>query len=68
MNQEQHAKLWPGSGQLLDAMAQSADVAKRYADAQQVGGAHYLECDYQPWHAIEDLLTHEEFVGFSRAI
>ena len=53
MNTEQHAKLYPGAGQLHDA-----------AEMRQVGGSHYLECDYQPWHAIEDLLTHEEFVGF----
>lgn len=60
MNQEQHAKLWPGAGQLQDA---EAFVVPK-PESRQVGGSHYLECDYQPWHAIEDLLTHEEFVGF----
>ena len=53
MNQEQHAKLYPGAWQLHDA-----------AELWQVGGSHYLEMEYQPWHCIEDLLTREEWIGY----
>ncbi len=34
------------------------------ADDYQAGGSHYKEMDVQPWHLMETVLTHEEFVGF----
>ena len=55
MNQDQHAKLYPGAGQMDDEAP---------AMLRQVGGSHYREMDYQPWHCIEDLLTREEWIGY----
>lgn len=34
------------------------------ADDTQVGGNHYKEREVQPWTVMEQVLTHEEFVGF----
>jgi hypothetical protein len=34
------------------------------ADEMQVGGSHYKDMVIQPWEAMENLLTHEEFIGF----
>ena len=34
------------------------------ADDIQVGGSHYTEMAIQPWEIMEEVLTHEEFVGF----
>lgn len=35
------------------------------ADDIQVGGSHYrMPGTVQPWHLMEAVLTHEEFVGF----
>ena len=34
------------------------------ADDKQVGGSHYKNMDYQPWHCMEDLLTPDEFRGY----
>lgn len=34
------------------------------ADERQVSGNHYKDMEVQPWHVMEAVLTHEEFVGF----
>jgi hypothetical protein len=34
------------------------------ADEVQVGGSHYKDMPIQPWELMEEILTHEEFVGF----
>ena len=34
------------------------------ADDMQVSGNHYKDMPIQPWHIMEAVLTHEEFVGF----
>jgi hypothetical protein len=34
------------------------------ADDLQFGGDHYKTMQVQPWHVMETVLTHEEFVGF----
>ena len=34
------------------------------ADDIQVSGNHYKDMPIQPWHVMESVLTHEEFVGF----
>ena len=34
------------------------------ADDLQFGGDHYKTMQVQPWHVMEAVLTHEEFVGF----
>lgn len=36
------------------------------ADDLQVSGTHYKDMEIQPWHVMEAVLTHEEFVGFLR--
>jgi hypothetical protein len=30
----------------------------------QVGGSHYKDMAIQPWAIMEEVLTHEEFIGF----
>lgn len=34
------------------------------SDEHQVGGAHYLDKDVQPWHAMESWMTEEQYKGF----
>ena len=34
------------------------------ADDIQVSGNHYKDMPIQPWHVMEAVLTHDEFVGF----
>lgn len=34
------------------------------ADDLQVSGNHYKDMPIQPWHVMEAVLTHAEFVGF----
>ena len=34
------------------------------ADEAQAGGDHYKTMAVQPWHLMEAILTHEEFVGY----
>jgi hypothetical protein len=34
------------------------------ADNTQAGGDHYKTMAVQPWHVMEAILTHEEFVGY----
>ncbi len=34
------------------------------ADDIQVSGNHYKDMAIQPWHIMEAVLTHDEFVGF----
>ena len=34
------------------------------ADDIQVSGNHYKDMPIQPWHIMEAVLTHDEFVGF----
>ena len=34
------------------------------ADDLQFGGDHYKTMPVQPWHVMQAVLTHEEFVGF----
>lgn len=34
------------------------------ADDLQVSGNHYKDMPIQPWHVMESVLTHTEFVGF----
>jgi len=34
------------------------------ADDVQVSGNHYKDMPIQPWHIMEAVMTHEEFVGF----
>jgi len=34
------------------------------ADDLQVSGSHYKDMPIQPWHVMESVLTHAEFVGF----
>ncbi len=34
------------------------------ADALQYGGDHYKTMDVQPWHVMQAVMTHEEFVGY----
>jgi len=36
------------------------------ADQTQVGGDHYVKHKIQPWHAMEDWMSPEEFRGFLR--
>lgn len=40
------------------------DAPIKRADAIQEGGNHYKEMAIQPWHVMEDVLTHDEFIGF----
>lgn len=41
------------------------DVVKApTADAYQIGGNHYKDLPIQPWHVMEVVLSHEEFIGF----
>lgn len=35
-------------------------------DTHQVGGAHYLDKDVQPWKAMESWMSEEQFKGFLR--
>jgi hypothetical protein len=34
------------------------------ADDVQVSGNHYKDMPIQPWHIMEAVMTHEEFIGF----
>ncbi len=34
------------------------------ADDLQVSGNHYKDMPIQPWHVMEAVLSHDEFVGF----
>ena len=34
------------------------------ADDMQVSGNHYKDMPIQPWHIMEAVMTHDEFVGF----
>lgn len=34
------------------------------ADDIQVSGNHYKDMPIQPWHIMEAVMTHEEFIGF----
>jgi hypothetical protein len=34
------------------------------ADATQVEGTHYKNMAIEPWEVMENVLTHEEFVGY----
>jgi hypothetical protein len=34
------------------------------ADDLQFGGDHYKTMPVQPWHVMQAVLTHEEFVGY----
>lgn len=34
------------------------------ANEYQIGGSHYKDMAVQPWDVMQDVLTHEEFVGF----
>ena len=34
------------------------------ADDMQVSGNHYKDMTIQPWHIMEAVMTHDEFVGF----
>jgi hypothetical protein len=34
------------------------------ADDVQVSGNHYKDMPIQPWHIMEAVMTHDEFVGF----
>jgi hypothetical protein len=34
------------------------------ADDIQISGNHYKDMPIQPWHIMEAVLTHDEFVGF----
>lgn len=34
------------------------------ADDLQVSGNHYKDMPIQPWHVMQSVLTHDEFVGF----
>lgn len=40
------------------------DAAKTSADDTQAGGSHYKDMAVQPWHLMEAMLTHEEFIGY----
>ena len=37
---------------------------RRRADEEQIGGNHYTEMPIQPWELMEEVLSHEEFIGF----
>ncbi len=34
------------------------------ADEYMVGGSHYKDMPIQPWELMEEILSHEEFIGF----
>jgi len=34
------------------------------ADDLQISGNHYKDMPIQPWHVMQAVLTHDEFVGF----
>lgn len=34
------------------------------ANQYQIGGSHYKDMAVEPWAVMQDVLTHEEFVGF----
>lgn len=39
-------------------------IDQHRADEIQHGGSHYKDMPVQPWHVMEAVLTHAEFVGF----
>jgi len=40
------------------------DVVVKKADDIQAGGNHYKDMAVQPWHVMQGVLSHEEFIGF----
>lgn len=60
--------LTPEEEQELDHMLKTSALNKgangTTADDIQVSGNHYKDMPIQPWHIMEAVLTHDEFVGF----
>lgn len=54
----------PNSTQPYCPHCEVTDAANKPADDTQAGGNHYKDMAVQPWHLMEALLTHEEFVGY----
>lgn len=40
------------------------EAFKVKSDDRQVGGSHYKDLAVQPWVVMQELLTHEEFIGY----
>jgi hypothetical protein len=49
---------------MLKASALNQGINGTSADDIQVSGNHYKDMPIQPWHIMEAVLTHEEFIGF----
>jgi len=39
---------------------------RKTVNKRQIGGKHYVTKDIQPWDAMADWMSHEEFVGYLR--
>lgn len=50
--------------QMIKTSRLNAGTNGTTADDIQVSGNHYKDMPIQPWHIMEVVLTHEEFVGF----
>ena len=61
-------KLSPAEEQELEHMLKTsrinAGVNGTTADDMQVSGSHYKDMPIQPWHIMEAVMSHTEFVGF----
>ena len=68
MNLDLSPKLTPEEEQELEHMLSMSALNKgtngTAADDIQISGNHYKDMPIQPWHIMEAVLTHEEFVGF----
>jgi hypothetical protein len=49
---------------MLNTSRSNAGANGTTADDLQVSGNHYKDMPIQPWHIMEAVMTHEEFVGF----
>ena len=68
MNQNLPPPLTPEEEQELEHLINTIRLNKGTngisADDIQVSGNHYKDMPIQPWHIMEAVLTHDEFVGF----
>jgi hypothetical protein len=68
MNQDLPPTLTPEEEQELEHLINTIRLNKgtngTSADDIQVSGNHYKDMPIQPWHIMEAVLTHDEFVGF----
>jgi hypothetical protein len=68
MNQDLPPTFTPEEEQELEHLINTIRLNKgtngTSADDIQVSGNHYKDMPIQPWHIMEAVLTHDEFVGF----